>query len=222
MSCDYTRKTVDDFHISNTIIDATIQKHMYRTEHCFKNFTGPTGPTGYTGPSGGGFGFTGPTGSTGLGATGPTGPSGGGFGFTGPTGSTGLGATGPTGPSGEASNTGATGPTGPNMFTSYTVSPVLTSSTYTNLYTQVGVYDVYQLDTSSNSINITLPLISSSKRSHIFADIGGKLISNNLTLYTQSPDTIANDTSLLLNINYSSVQIISNANVGGSSKWLII
>ena len=206
MSCDYTRKTVDDFHISNTIIDATIQKHMYRTEHCFKNFTGPTGPTGYTGSSGGGgFGFTGPTGPSGEASN--------------------TGATGPTGPSGEASNTGATGPTGPtgpNMFTSYTVSPVLTSSTYTNLYTQVGVYDVYQLDTSSNSVNITLPFISSSKRSHIFADIGGKLISNNLTLSTQSPDTIANDTSLLLNINYSSVQIISNANVGGSSKWLII
>lgn len=186
MSCDYTRKTVDDFHISNTIIDATIQKHMYRTEHCFKNFTGPTGPTGYTGSSGGGGGSTGPTGPIGLGSTGPT------------------------------------GPTGPNMFTSYTVSPVLTSPTYTNLYTQVGVYDVYQIDTSSNSINITLPLISSSKRSHIFADIGGKLILNNLTLSTQSPDTIANDTSLLLNINYSSVQLISNANVGGSSKWLII
>lgn len=201
MSCEYTRKTVEDFHISNTIIDATIQKHMYRTEHCFKNFTGPTGPTGYTGSSGGGGGSTGPTGPIGLGSTGPTGP---------------------TGPSGEASNTGATGPTGPNMFTSYTVSPVLTSATYTNLYTQVGVYDVYQINTSSNAINITLPLISSSKRSHIFADVGGNLISNNLTLSTQSPDTIANDTSLLLNINYSSVQIISNANVGGSSKWLII
>ncbi len=74
-------------------------------------------------------------------------------------------------------------------------------------------------------MNITLPLISSLtnfKRTHIFSDVGGKLTSNNLIISTQNPDTIANDTSLLLNINYSSVHIISNSNVGGNSKWLII
>lgn len=150
-------------------------------------------------------------------------------GYTGPTGP--IGYTGPTGPSGISSNTGPTGPigytgpTGSDIHRSYTVSPILTSPTYTNLYSQVGDYDVYQIDTSSNSMNITLPLISTlsnNKRSHIFSDVSGNLISNNLTLSTQGPDVINGDTSLLLNISYSSVQIISNANVGGNSKWLII
>lgn len=130
-----------------------------------------------------------------------------------------TGYTGPTGP------IGYTGPTGPDIHRSYTVSPILTSPTYTNLYSQIGDYDVYQIDTSSNSMNITLPLISTlsnNKRSHIFSDVSGNLISKNLTFNTQGPDVINGDTSLILNISYSSVQIISNANVGGNSKWLII
>jgi len=203
----------------------------------YTGYTGPTGPTGTssntgaTGPTGP-SGYTGYTGSTGYtGATGPTGPYGY-TGYTGPTGYTGAtGPTGPTGPSGytgytgPTGYTGVTGPTGLNTMTSYTVSPVMTLNNYTNLYTEVGIYDIYQIDTSSNQINVTLPLISTLnnyKRSHIFCDIGGNLISKNLQLISQNPDTIAGDTNFLLNINYSSVQIISNANVGGNTKWLII
>jgi len=200
----------------------------------YTGYTGSTGYTGATGPTGpyGYTGYTGPTGYTGAtGPTGPTGPSGY-TGYTGPTGYTGAtGPTGPTGPSGytgytgPTGYTGVTGPTGLNTMTSYTVSPVMTLNNYTNLYTEVGIYDIYQIDTSSNQINVTLPLISTLnnyKRSHIFCDIGGNLISKNLQLISQNPDTIAGDTNFLLNINYSSVQIISNANVGGNTKWLII
>jgi hypothetical protein len=53
---------------------------------------------------------------------------------------------------------------------------------------------------------------------YIFSDIGGNLINNNLILQTNGTDTIAGQSSFTANINYSSIQIISNI----ISKWLVI
>lgn len=150
------------------------------------------------------------------GPPGPPGPQG----PRGPKGHT--GATGPKGAKGDTGDIGPQGPTGPNIFTDYTISSILTNSSYT-LYSDVSEYDIYQVDTSSNTITITLPLISSltnNKRMHIFSDVGGNLINNELIIQTSGSDTIANNNSLTLNINYSSITLISNtSNTNGI--WII-
>jgi hypothetical protein len=118
-------------------------------------------------------------------------------------------ATGPTGP------TGPQGQTGPNSFNTYTLSPTITTNTTIN---PASDYNVYQIDTTSNIITITLPSTSGLSRIYIFSDIGGNLINNNIILQTDGSDTIAGQSSFTANINYSSIQIISNT----ISKWLVI
>jgi hypothetical protein len=183
--------------------------------------TGPTGPqgsTGSTGPTGlqGSTGSTGPTGLQGsTGSTGPIGPQGS-TGSTGPTGP--QGSTGPTGPQGipgTATNTGATGPTGANSLTQYTVSPILTNSTYV-LYSDVGEYDIYQIDTQLNSVNMILPL-ANNPRIHTFTDVGGNLSVNEMVIHATGGNVILNDTSVSISIDYTSLTLASNIN-----KWLII
>jgi hypothetical protein len=95
------------------------------------------------------------------------------------------------------------------------LSPTITADTTIN---SASDYNVYQIDTTSNQITITLPSTSGLSRIYIFSDIGGNLINNNLTFQTNGSDTIAGDSSFLMNINYSSIQIISNT----ISKWLVI
>jgi len=116
--------------------------------------------------------------------------------------------------------TGNTGPQGTNIYTDYSISTILTDSTYT-LYTDVADQDIYQVNTTSNSITITLPDISTltnNKRTHIFADVGGNLNNNALIIETSGSDLIAGTTSITLNIDYSSVTLISNTN----GIWIII
>lgn len=164
---------------------------------------GPTGYTGYTGPEGS---------ASQTGATGPTG-------YTGP-----IGPTGYTGPQGAQ---GPTGYTGPSAFLSYTVSPLKTSSfTIPTLTTDPNYYNVYQIDTSSNPITITLPQISTidngGKREHIITDVTGNLGSNNLTIQTSGGDLVNGSTSVLLVINYTSIQILSNYGTTSPSRWIIL
>ena len=198
--------------------------------------TGPTGPqgiqgdTGPTGPQGiqgiqGIQGDTGPTGPQGIqGDIGPTGPQGiqGIQGDTGPTGPQGIqGDTGPTGIQGIQGIQGDTGPTGPNSFTDYTLSPVLTTTPLTLYNTPALEYDVYRFNTSSTAISLTLPQISTltnGKRTHIFKDVGGNLTVNNLVINAGSGDTIDGNLSVTLNINYSSITLLSDT----SNTWLII
>ena len=82
-------------------------------------------------------------------------------------------------------------------------------------------YDVYQVDTSSNNITITLPEIANftnGKRMYIISDVGGNLINNPLTIQRSgTSDTIAGDSSIILNINYSSITLISNT----TDIWII-
>lgn len=61
MSC-YNRGNVKDFHISNTLMDATIERHIFMEDSCNKgNGVGVTGPTGSNGISSntGATGYTG-------------------------------------------------------------------------------------------------------------------------------------------------------------------
>ena len=118
-------------------------------------------------------------------------------------------ASGPTGP------TGPQGQTGPNSFNTYSLSPIITANTTIN---PASDYNVYQINTTSNAITITLPSTSGLSRIYIFSDVGGNLINNNLILQTDGSDTIAGQSSFTSNINYSSIQIISNT----ISKWLVI
>ena len=126
---------------------------------------------------------------------------------------------GPPGPPGPP---GKQGPTGPSIFTEYTISSILKKSSYT-LYSNLSEYDIYQVDTSSNSIKIILPLISAlknKKRMHIFTDVGGNLTNNNLIIQTSGSDKIANNNSITLNINYSSITLISNTSIT-NGIWII-
>lgn len=126
-----------------------------------------------------------------------------------------IGPTGFTGPQ------GVTGPTGSNSFTNYSISAVLSSATYTNLYTTPGQFDIYQINTNANTVAITLPVISSitnNKRMHYFTDVGGNLNNNNFILNTSGGNTIAGTNSITANINYTTIQVASN----GVDKWLIL
>ena len=174
--------------------------------------TGPTGPTGATGSAGtaSNTGSTGPTGPTG--ATGPTGIPGSATntGATGPTGPTGIqGEVGSTGP------TGATGPTGINPLVSYSISPVVTSTQ--TLYSTIPNYDIYQINSSGGSFTMNLPS-ASSLRIHYFVDVGGSLSINPVTISTTGGDTITGTTSVLMNIDYQSLNVASSP----PTNWLIL
>ncbi len=191
---------------------------------------GPTGYTGYTGPEGtaSSTGATGPIGYTGY--TGYTGS----IGATGPQGETGAqgvqGVTGYTGPIGYTGYTGAqgvTGYTGPSSFYSYTVSPTKTSNfSIPSLTSDPNYYNIYQVDTSTNSIIITLPQISSidnsNKRIIYICDVGGNLMNNSLIIQSSGSDLINNASSLNALINYSSIQFVSNYGTTTPSRWLVI
>ena len=214
--------------------------------------TGSTGVTGSTGPQGntGSTGATGPQGNTGsTGATGATGPQGntGSTGATGPQGDTGsTGATGPqgdtgstgaTGPQGNTGSTGATGPqgntgstgaTGSSSFLNYTVSPSLTGNfSIPASTTEANYYNVYQIDTATYSLPVTisLPEISSidnsGARSFYIADIGGNASNYNIIVGVTGSNTIVGTTGYAININYSSVYILSNKGITGG-KWLVL
>ncbi len=162
------------------------------------------GPTGYTG-------YTGAAGS--AASTGATG-------YTGYTGS--IGATGYTGYTGSI---GATGYTGPAMSLSYTVSPIQYASfSIPTLTTDPNYYNIYQIDTSSAGIVITLPAISSldysGKREIYICDVGGNLGVNSLIVQTSGGDLIANSSSVVLVVNYSSIHLVSNYGNSVPSRWL--
>lgn len=88
-------------------------------------------------------------------------------------------------------------------------------------------FDVYQIDTSSAPLTITLPAISSlddnKKRNIYIVDVGGALTQNPLTVVTSGTDTISGDTAVEVVVNYTGLHLVSNANVapGAAGKWLI-
>jgi hypothetical protein len=88
-------------------------------------------------------------------------------------------------------------------------------------------FEVYQVNTVSNPITVTLPLISaldaSKKRSIYIVDVGGELRVNPLTIQTSAPDTVAGDSSVLVEVDYTGVHLLSNANVAplSAGTWLI-
>ena len=120
-----------------------------------------------------------------------------------------AGATGRTGP------VGSTGPTGINVLTSYTLSPVVTSTQ--TLYSTIGNYDIYQIDSSGGSFTINLSP-ASTKRIHYFVDVGGTLSAYPVTIATTGGDIIAGDTSVLMNIDYESINMAASP----PNVWLII
>jgi hypothetical protein len=89
------------------------------------------------------------------------------------------------------------------------------------LYSDIGDYDIYQLDTRFTDMIITLPPISSlenNKRIHTFTDVGGFLDVHPLTIQATGTNVIANGTDILFTMNYSSSTYASNCN----NRWLII
>lgn len=120
---------------------------------------------------------------------------------------------------------GPPGPPGPNGFTSYTITLLTAANspfTVPSLTTSPNFYNVYQLDTTAGPITIQLPQISTldnaQKRLHYFVDVGGALTVNTVTFLTAGGDTIANETSMELQVDFSSVQLMSNA----FTKWLVV
>jgi hypothetical protein len=207
-----TNKAVGGWNVSSSGTAGTSSFDLVAQENTTSGLTGPIYSlihhTGTTGP-------TGPTGSTGpTGTTGPTGPTG----STGPT-----GTTGPTGPTGSTGPTGTTGPTGPSTFNAYTVSPIQISNF--SIPNSSPYYNVYQVDTTSGIITVTLPSISlldnGRCRIHYIVDVGGNLETYELVIQTSGGDTIGGETSVSLTVNYTGIQLMSNTGVGGN-KWLLI
>jgi len=150
------------------------------------------------GGSTGGGGSTGPTGPTG--STGPTGP-------TGSTGSTGLtGATGPTGP------TGLTGPTGPTGSGSSN-STVRTVTSSTTMASNDGVIFCNQ----SAAMTVTLIAPSSGQRLTI-KDYSGTATTNNITIAAAGSGKIDGASTLVINANYASVDLVSP----DATNWSIV
>lgn len=119
----------------------------------------------------------------------------------------------------------AVGPPGPNIFTSYTITLLTAANSPFSVpasSASPNYYNVYQLDTSGGPISLALPQISTldnaQKRLHYFVDVGGALSVNPVTFNTTGGDTIANETSMELQVDYSAVQLMSNA----TSKWLVV
>lgn len=143
-----------------------------------------------------------------------------------------TGATGATGPIRSTGPTGPTGPQPPNFYINYTITQITAATGATGptgtifnipaLSSDPNYYNVYQVDTTNAPITIILPLISSLDNSglriHYIVDNTGELSNNNLIIIPTPSDTIGGQSSAVLVVNYSSVQLMSNTN----NKWLII
>jgi len=100
---------------------------------------------------------------------------------------------------------------------SYVLTNV-SGATYTALTTD-GILLVDR--TSSGICTITLPQISAltdNKKRLTIIDSGGNAVLNNITINRGGSDTINNETSILINNNYNSLTLISDA----ASMWLVI
>jgi hypothetical protein len=90
-------------------------------------------------------------------------------------------------------------------------------------------YDYYLIDTTNGICTITLPTINSLpfyKKKFTFTDIGGNAINKPIYINTSIPDKIAGQTGYVLNTNYSSSTLVSNAftgagTIGATGIWLI-
>lgn len=120
--------------------------------------------------------------------------------------------TGPQGPQ---------GPSGSDFYIDYSISPIITSNTYTiNINND---YDIYQIDTSLNPIQFYLPQISSltnNKRIYNIVDVGGNLNSNQCIINIFNSDKLLNiiNNTLTMNTNYSSFKLCSNT----VDNWIIL
>jgi hypothetical protein len=91
-----------------------------------------------------------------------------------------------------------------------------------------STFNVYQVNTSAAPITVTLPAIATldaqKKREIKIVDVGGNLHANPLTIVASGTDTIAGDTSVLVQLDYSGIHLVSNADVAPAAptgKWLI-
>lgn len=122
-----------------------------------------------------------------------------------------------------AGPTGPQGPTGPSgAFTSYTVTLRTSNFAIPSLTTDPTYFNVYQVDTTSGPITVTLPAISTldngGSRLHYIVDVGGKLEEHPLLIQTSGGDTVGGESSMSVEVNYSSAQLMSNK----SSTWLVV
>lgn len=120
--------------------------------------------------------------------------------------------TGPQGPQGPQ------GETGLNIYTDYSISPIITNDYNIDINND---YDIYQIDTTSNIINFILPEITTltnNKRIYNIVDVGGNLNNNNCNINISGSDTIQGSNSYIMNINYSNTKLCSNT----INKWLIL
>jgi hypothetical protein len=98
----------------------------------------------------------------------------------------------------------------------YSVTHVNTS-TYSVTSPIVGETNFYECDTTSTSITITLPLITSSTMIISVIDIGGNANIKNITIQTSGGNTICGQSSIIIDSPYNSLRFISNL----TSSWYI-
>jgi hypothetical protein len=105
--------------------------------------------------------------------------------------------------------------TATNIIGSYTATRTATTTDYTVLSTD----DIVGCDTSSNTIEITLPAASSigAGKRYSIKDEGGNAGLNNITVTPDGSDTIDGDASKTIDSAYTSMTIYCN----GSNGWFV-
>jgi hypothetical protein len=135
------------------------------------------------------------------------------------------GNTGPYGPRGVRGETGPIGPSA-SINCSYTLTYKTSSFSIPSLMTSPDFYNIYQINSSLGQIVVTLPEISlidnSNRRIHYITDVGGKLSEYPLIIQTSGTDTICGDNEIIIDRDYSSIHIISNALTTSPSSWLVV
>lgn len=135
------------------------------------------------------------------------------------------GNTGPYGPRGVMGQTGPTGPPA-SINSSYILTYKTSSFSIPSSIASPDFYDIYQINSSLDEIVITLPEISSldngNKRIHYITDVGGKLSEYALIIQTSGTDTICGNNQIIIDRDYSSITLISNALSTTPSSWLVV
>lgn len=141
-----------------------------------------------------------------------------------------MGETGYTGPTGMIGHTGlgTTGPPGPpaSINASYILTYKTSSFSIPSSIASPDFYDIYQINSSLGTITVTLPEISlmdnANRRIHYITDVGGNLSVYPLIIQTSGTDKICGDNQIIIDRDYSSITLISNALSTTPSYWLVV
>ena len=88
---------------------------------------------------------------------------------------------------------------------------------YTIISPVVGETNFFECDTTSTSITMILPLITSTTMIICIIDIAGNVSNNNIIIQTSGSNTICGQSSIIIDGPYNSLRFISNL----TNAWYI-